>query len=495
MSISKILRLGLFQLVAGSLSVLFLGVLNRVMRVEMGLSLFSVTLLLGGGHYLGALVAIPFGYYSDGNRIFGYRRSLYVVLGALVACSVLLGAPWVARWLAAHPAPLNYALAFLYFLCEGIATFVAGTAYLALIAERTSSASRGQATSLVWTMLMLGIITTGIGAGAYLGDYQFENLVRLFAVAVAIALLLTLLALWRQEPRETGRVLRGQRGLRLAVLQVMRSAHSRRFALFLMVGMFSYFMQDVILEPFGGEVFGLSAASTTRFNAYMGVGLIGGMLPGSLLLIPRIGKSAVAQIGCTILVLAFALLAASGYAGSAAGLPLLITLLGLGAGLFTVGSVSLMMDMTLKEHTGLFVGVWTLAQAVPSLPTRVGWRWCVPGVRWAAAPCAAPGFRALVGCVAPTPAKDAAARCAHPPRMPAPAALANERGPWPQGRQLPRAPESRWEQHRCANWQAQPARALAGSARRSVLSPGATLQTASGPAGQVPARCHGRRRA
>ena len=371
MSALKILRLGLFQFAAGSLSVLFLGVLNRVMRVELGLSLFSVTLLLGGGHYLGALVAIPFGYYSDGNRILGYRRSLYVVLGALVACSVLLGAPWVARWLAAHPTPLNYGLAFLYFLCEGIATFVAGTAYLALIAERNSSASRGQATSLVWTMLMAGIITTGIGAGAYLADYKFENLVELFSIAVGVTLVLTLVALWRQEPRETGRVLRARRGLRTAALQVLRSGHSRRFAFFLMVGMFSYFMQDVILEPFGGEVFGLSAASTTRFNAYMGAGLIGGMLPGSLLLIPRIGKSAVAQIGCAILVLAFALLAASGFAASDAVLPLLITLLGLGAGFFTVGSVALMMDMTLKEHTGLFVGVWTLAQAVAKGPASL----------------------------------------------------------------------------------------------------------------------------
>ena len=371
MSALKILRLGLFQFAAGSLSVLFLGVLNRVMRVELGLSLFSVTLLLGGGHYLGALVAIPFGYYSDGNRILGYRRSLYVVLGALVACSVLLGAPWVARWLAAHPTPLNYGLAFLYFLCEGIATFVAGTAYLALIAERNSSASRGQATSLVWTMLMVGIITTGIGAGAYLGDYKFENLVELFSIAVGVALVLTLAALWRQEPRETDRVLRARRGLRTAALQVLRSGHSRRFAFFLMVGMFSYFMQDVILEPFGGEVFGLSAASTTRFNAYMGAGLIGGMLPGSLLLIPRIGKSAVAQIGCAILVLAFALLAASGFAASDAVLPLLIALLGLGAGFFTVGSVALMMDMTLKEHTGLFVGVWTLAQAVAKGPASL----------------------------------------------------------------------------------------------------------------------------
>lgn len=371
MSALKILRLGLFQLAAGGLSVLFLGVLNRVMRVELGLSLFSVTLLLGGGHYLGALVAIPFGYYSDGNRIFGYRRSLYVVFGALVACGVLLGAPWVARWLAADPTPLNYGLAFLYFLTEGIATFVAGTAYLALIAERNSSASRGQATSLVWTMLMVGIITTGIGAGAYLGEYKFEKLVELFSIAVVVALVLTLVALWRQEPRETGRVVRARRGLRAAAVQVLRSGHSRRFALFLMVGMFSYFMQDVILEPFGGEVFGLSAASTTRFNAYMGIGLIAGMLPGGLLLIPRIGKSAVAQIGCTILVLAFGLLAASGFAASAAVLPLLITLLGLGAGFFTVGSVALMMDMTLKEHTGLFVGVWTLAQAVAKGPASL----------------------------------------------------------------------------------------------------------------------------
>jgi BCD family chlorophyll transporter-like MFS transporter len=371
MSTLRILRLGLFQLAAGGLSVLFLGVLNRVMRVELGLSLFSVTLLLGGGHYLGALVAIPFGYYSDGNRIFGYRRSLYVVLGALVACGVLLGAPWVARWLAVDPTPLNYGFAFLYFLTEGIATFVAGTAYLALIAERNSSASRAQATSLVWTMLMVGIITTGSGAGAYLGEYKFEKLVELFFIAVVMALVLTLVALWRQEPRETGRVVRARRGLRAAAVQVLRSGHSRRFALFLMVGMFSYFMQDVILEPFGGEVFGLSAASTTRFNAYMGIGLIAGMLPGGLLLIPRIGKSAVAQIGCTILVLAFGLLAASGFAASAAVLPLLITLLGLGAGFFTVGSVALMMDMTLKEHTGLFVGVWTLAQAVAKGPASL----------------------------------------------------------------------------------------------------------------------------
>jgi len=73
MSRMQILRLGLFQMAAGGLSVLFLGILNRVMRVELGMNLFLVTLLVGGGHYLGALIATPFGYTSDHNPLFGYR--------------------------------------------------------------------------------------------------------------------------------------------------------------------------------------------------------------------------------------------------------------------------------------------------------------------------------------------------------------------------------------------------------------------------------------
>ncbi|HHH83603.1 MAG TPA: hypothetical protein ENL35_11540, partial [Chloroflexi bacterium] len=72
----RFLRLGLFQMAAGGLSVLFLGVLNRVMRVELGMDLLTVSLLVGGGHYLGAVIAIPFGYYSDRHPLGGYRRTV-----------------------------------------------------------------------------------------------------------------------------------------------------------------------------------------------------------------------------------------------------------------------------------------------------------------------------------------------------------------------------------------------------------------------------------
>ncbi len=367
----QILRLGLFQFTAGGLSVLFLGVLNRVLRVELGMDLFLVSLLIGGGHYLGALVAIPFGYFSDRHRIAGYRRTAYIILGALVTALVFALSPWVAVSLAEAPTSGRIAAAFGFFLLEGISTFIAGTAYLALIADQTERKERGQATGVVWTLLMLGIIATGISAGLALNQYRFDTFATMFVVGAIVAIVLSLIALWAQEPRVNEPISPTTASLREALGVVARSQHSRRFAAFLLVSMFSYFMQDVILEPFGGEVFDLSPAETTRFNAYMGVGLIFGMLFGGLRLIPQRGKRWVAGLGCWIVVFAFGGLSASGFLNTARLLPIVIALLGLGAGFFTVGAVALMMDMTSSAHTGLFVGAWTLVQALAKGPASL----------------------------------------------------------------------------------------------------------------------------
>lgn len=156
-----------------------------------------------------------------------------------------------------------------------------------------------------------------------------------------------------------------------ALQTIVSSKNSRWFGLFLFLSMFSLFMQDVILEPFGGEVLGLSPAETTRFNVYMGVGLIASMLFGGMFLIPRLGKQWVTKLGCWIMVGAFAGLALSSFWMMKSGLPFVITVLGLGAGLFTVGGVALMMDMTSSKHTGLFVGAWTLVQALAKGPASL----------------------------------------------------------------------------------------------------------------------------
>jgi len=289
-----LLRLGLFQLAAGGLSVLFLGVLNRVMRVELGIDLFIVSLLVGGGHYLGALVAIPFGFYSDTHPIAGYRRTFYVLAGALVTAVVLTSSPWVARWLLQSAHPLKLLLGFLFFLLEGVSTYVAGTA-----------------TGVVWTMLFVGIIATGISTSMVFKEYSFDGMVALFVVGGVLAVVMSFIALVGQENRQSVRIAPSSIGFADALRTISKSRNSRYFGAFLLISMFSFFMQDVILEPFGGEVFGLSPAETTRFNAYMGIGLIASMLVGGLVLIPRKGKRWVTELGCWILVGSFMALGAS----------------------------------------------------------------------------------------------------------------------------------------------------------------------------------------
>ena len=370
---SRLLRLGLFQLAAGSTSVIFLGVVNRVMRVELGIDLLVVSILVGGGHYLGALVAIPFGYYSDSHRLAGYRRTAYALGGAFVTAVLLAASPFVAVWLSQHQTLPGFALGFAFFLLEGLSTFVAGTAYLALITDLTTESERGPATGLVWTLLMVGIITTGIGTGVILSRYSFSAFLTLTVVGAAFALLLALAALLGQEPRAASGAPadRPGPGLAASLRVIVRSAQTRWFAAFLLLALFAYFMQDVILEPFGGEVFALDAAHTARFNAYMGTGVILGMLLGGLALIPRFGKPRITALGCWLQGGAFGLLAYASIAHQAHWLSLAITLLGFGAGLFTVGGVALMMDMTSTEQTGLFVGAWTLIQALAKGPASI----------------------------------------------------------------------------------------------------------------------------
>ena len=145
----QLLRLGLFQLIAGGLSVLFLGVLNRILRVELGMDLFLVSLLIGAvitsarwsqSHSAISRTVIASPATAGRHISFSVRW---------VTALVLALSPWVAVSLADAPTSGRIAAAFSFFLLEGISTFIAGTAYLALIADRPERKERGQATGLV----------------------------------------------------------------------------------------------------------------------------------------------------------------------------------------------------------------------------------------------------------------------------------------------------------------------------------------------------------
>ena len=245
------------------------------------------------------------------------------------------------------------------------------TAYLALVTDLTTEAERGRVVSIIWTMMMIGILFGALGGATYLKDFSFERLISLFWLAAGLVVILTFFALWRMEHRRRGPDAAHAPSLRVALTVLRHSRQTRLFFVVILLGLFFHFMQDVILEPFGGEVLGLTVQQTTMFNAYNMVGVIAGLLLGGAFVIPRIGKKRVAAAGNLIGVIAFVMLVAISLRGDPGPVPLAILLMGLGTGAFTVGGVSLMMDLTIAGQAGLFVGTWTLSQALAKFASSI----------------------------------------------------------------------------------------------------------------------------
>ena len=310
MRLTTILRLGLRQFAAGLLSVLTLGILNRVMKVEMGLDLTLVSIVISA-HYFAAPLAVPLGHRSDTRPYFVYHRSPYILAGAAITALTTALAPFVAFLMEAQRGSLLSALVGLgLFLMMGVGMFIAGTAYLSLIADLTTEAERGKVTGIVWAMLMFGIL-----AGVFLGtrllaQYTPQDLVTLFLTGAVILIALTLIAIWglekpRPEHAETLRTSRQAVSLKQAVAVLGGSGQVRVFFGFLLSGIFFLFVQQVVLEPFGGDVFGLSVRETTLFNAYQMVGVLAGMGLGGAWLTRQIGQRQTAALGALVAAASF----------------------------------------------------------------------------------------------------------------------------------------------------------------------------------------------
>jgi len=368
MRLTTILRLGLRQFAAGLLSVLTLGILNRVMKVEMGLDLTLVSIVISA-HYFAAPLAVPLGHRSDTRPYFGYHRTPYILAGAALTALMIALAPFAAFLMEAQRGSLLSALVGLgLFLTMGVGMFMAGTAYLSLIADLTTETERGKVTGIVWAMLMFGIL-----AGVFLGtrllaEYTPRGLVTLFLTGAVILIALTLIAIWglekpRPEHAETLRTSRQAVSLKQAVAVLGGSGQVRVFFGFLLSGIFFLFIQQVVLEPFGGDVFGLSVRETTLFNAYQMVGVLAGMGLGGAWLVKQIGLRPTAGLGALVAAVAFGWLALAAILHQASWLAPAILLMGLGMGAFTVAGIVLMMGMTVGGHAGLYMGAWTLAEA------------------------------------------------------------------------------------------------------------------------------------
>jgi BCD family chlorophyll transporter-like MFS transporter len=114
------------------------------------------------------------------------------------------------------------------------------------------------------------------------------------------------------------------------------------------------------LEPFGGDVLGMTIAATARLTSVWGLGFFITML-GGLWLVRRVGKKAAANLGAFVAAAGFALIILSGVVQSTGMLWGAVFVLGLGGGVMTVSNLSFMLDMTIVQAAGLYMGAWGVA--------------------------------------------------------------------------------------------------------------------------------------
>ncbi len=378
------LRLGLFQGCLGCLAVIFAGLLNRVMISELAFP----GLLVGGALACEQFVApsrVLFGQISDSHPLAGRRRVPYIWLGTALFCGLaVLSIPLIfhvanllqvgAGWSLLGGVAALCGL----FACYGLAISLATTPYLALVIDRTTEQERPRAVGLIWCLLTVGIVVGAISINVSLRGLDGvtdpvvlrEALLGFMGRVALVVIALTLIATLGMEPPKVSATQASSTGrddaitLRQAWALITSSRQVLVFFSFLVLFTLGLFLQDPILESYGADVFGMPIAATASLNAVWGMGTLAGLLFAGLWVVPRLGKLATARLGCQLIVASLVLLLLAGFTAKVPVLQLVMLLFGLAAGIGTNSALVLMLDLTLPQAAGTFVGVWGLAQAL-----------------------------------------------------------------------------------------------------------------------------------
>jgi len=366
--LGRLLRLSLFQVSVGMAVVLLTGTLNRVMIVELGVPAWLVALMVAIPLVFAPLRAF-IGYKSDTHRSFlGWRRVPYIWFGSLMQFGGLAIMPFALLILSGDttgPLWIGTASAALAFLLVGAGLHTTQTAGLALASDLATDETRPRVIALLYVMLLVGMFLSAVVFGLLLSEFTQLKLVQAVQGAAVVTMILNLIALWKQESRDPAKTAHDRR--RPTFGETWRSftqgGHSGRVFLGVGLGTAAFAMQDVLLEPYGGEVLGLSVAATTTLTAILAGGTLVGLALAARALGRGIDPFRLAGLGAVVGIAAFSAVIFSGPLNSATLFRIGTLLIGFGSGLFAVSTLIAVMDLADSEHGGLAIGVWGTVHA------------------------------------------------------------------------------------------------------------------------------------
>jgi len=384
----SILRLGLVQLCIGSSVVIPLSTLNRLMKVELALPATIAGFLIAL-HYAVQLTRVNWGYLSDKTQ----NRSQWIIFGMLI-----LG---IGGVLASVSIPLiesNFAygimLALFSYTLIGFGVGAAGTPLLALLASYSSKSQKGFAASITFLMMILGLAITGITTGIILDPYSHQKLMKITASLAIITNILSYLSLKNLEKsllnNADARIpnsIRYDAPFLTGIKKIWMEREARLFTIFIFISMGAFSMQDPILEPFAGEVFGFAVGESTKLDGFHKVGTLIGIIliilclskfrigfgSFSIFKNERLGSEKLWLItGCLFSALSLFIISLLGLTYRDPGiLNSVVFFFGISNGVFTAGILGTMLHLASRgsgdNSTGTRMGIWGAAQAYATM--------------------------------------------------------------------------------------------------------------------------------
>ncbi|NJR57916.1 MAG: BCD family MFS transporter [Cyanobacteria bacterium CRU_2_1] len=379
-------RLGLFQIGLGMMAVLVFGVLNRVLIRELGVPATLGSIILALTLFV-APARVWFGQLSDTKPLWGYHRTSYALIG-IISLAILSFLSVQVMWQVGYslqsvgwttPTYIWTGLLALLFAFYGIAVSASSTPFTTLLVDVSDEENRSKLVGLDWSMLIGGTIIGAITIGVLLKKLSLNpsievlqaSINRLFIIVPVVVVILALLATWGIEKKYSRYTLRSRlvnQESRITLDRAWRiltaSRQTRLFFSFLIMMTLGLFMQDPVLENYGGDVFNMEVGETASLNAFWGTGTLIGLCVSGFLLTPRIGKRNTAKLGCLLVIASLVGVILCGFTHSPVVLKLALLGFGFVSGIVTTGGITLMLDLTAAETAGTFIGAWGLAQAL-----------------------------------------------------------------------------------------------------------------------------------
>ena len=369
--LSRLLRLSLFQVSVGMAMVLLTGTLNRVMIVELGVPAWLVGLMVSL-----PIVFAPFraliGFKSDTHRsVLGWRRVPYIWFGTMMQFGGFAILPFALLVLTGEghgSAMWGEIGAALAFLLVGAGIHTTQTAGLALANDLATPETRPRVVALLYVMLLLGMVVSALVFGTLLRDFSSVELIQIIQAVALITVVLNVVAMWQQEARNPKTT--DPKAPRTSFAEAWRmfasAGQAKRLLVAVGLGTAAFSMQDILLEPFGGQVFGMSVGQTTWLTAT----LAAGTLAGFGLSARQLGRGGdphrLASLGLIVGIAAFAAIIFAPLLDAPSLFQTGSFFIGLGGGLFSVGMLTAAMDLASagsNAMSGFALGAWGGVQA------------------------------------------------------------------------------------------------------------------------------------